>query len=35
MFYALALAIALGLLPPDSTVDDLVDEWGASWGEDG
>jgi len=35
MAYLLALAISLGALPPDATVDDLPDAWGASWGEDG
>lgn len=35
MAYLLALAISLGILPTDATVDDLPDAWGATWGHDG
>jgi hypothetical protein len=35
MTLILAALIALGLLAPGSTVDDVSESWGASWGEDG
>ena len=30
----LAALIALGLLAPGSTVDDIPESWGASWGDE-
>ena len=30
----LAALIALGLLTPGSTVDDIPESWGASWGDE-
>jgi hypothetical protein len=31
----LALLITLGILGPGSTIEDIPESWGASWGEDG
>jgi hypothetical protein len=35
MTLILAALIALGLLAPGSTLEDIPESWGVSWGEDG